>query len=142
MPGGMRHMAVNEHWGRQLRAALRAYEERHDGERLSWAEIGRRVGARLGREPFASQTAGAWFKDGQEPESFAVAAALADVLEADPGALAFGERRRKDRPTGALPVPPDPELDRKLTGQERANHDALVAAQPKRRPKQRGAGGE
>ena len=86
-------MAVNEEWGRQLRAALRAYEEREDA-RLSWSEIGRRVGARLGRAPFASQTVGAWFKDGQEPEPFiAVAAAIAYVLKADPGALVFPPER-------------------------------------------------
>lgn len=107
-------MAVNARWGQKLREALRAYEQRHD-TRLSYSEIGRRVGARLKREPFASQSARAWFVEGQEPESFAVAEAIASVLEADPGALAFEPQPKRGTPHG---VEPDPTRDRRLTDAE------------------------
>lgn len=82
---------MNAFWGQQLRSARRAYEERHD-TRLSYAEIGRRVGAKLDRAAFSATSARAWFVDGQEPDSFTVVEAIADVLEADPGFLAFPSR--------------------------------------------------
>lgn len=82
-------MAKDAGWGRRLRTARRAFVERHD-RTLPYKEIGALVGAALRREPFTHTTVRAWFTEGQEPDSFALAAALADVLEADPGWLAFG----------------------------------------------------
>lgn len=82
-------MAVNEAWGRRLRAAKRNYEETHD-TRLTFGAIGERVGTLLQRKPFSTTAARAWFAEGQEPGEFAVAHAIAAVLEANVCTLVFG----------------------------------------------------
>lgn len=83
-------MAVNEAWGRRLRDAKRDFEKRHDTS-LSYTEIGRRVAKVLERRtPFAPTSARSWFVEGQEPETFAIAGAIAVVLEADAGYLMTG----------------------------------------------------
>lgn len=83
-------LATNEEWSRRLRDAKRDYEKNHD-TRLTFKEIGVRVAALVGRaEPFKHTSARAWFEEGQEPDAFAVAEAIALVLEADPAALVFG----------------------------------------------------
>lgn len=94
---------MNPGFGKRLRAARRAMEERLDEEGRpdsapTDAEIGRDVAQMVARKkgPFTSQAVGRWFK-GREPESLAVIAALGAVLEADPRVLAFG-------PPGADPM--------------------------------------
>lgn len=82
-------MAKDEGWGRRLRTARRAYEERHDAG-LTYEEIGERLGRLLKRAAFKHSTVRAWFTEGQEPDSFEVARALATVLEADAGHLITG----------------------------------------------------
>lgn len=76
--------------GRRLRDAKRDYEQRHDVD-LTWVELGKRIGAALGRKPIKYQVVQRWFLEGREPAEFVTTiAAIARVLEADPGALAFG----------------------------------------------------
>lgn len=83
-------MAVNEAWGRRLRDAKRDWERRHD-QPFRYREIGERVQIILGRaRPHSPTTVRSWFEEGQEPESFAVAIALATVLEAPAGPLITG----------------------------------------------------
>lgn len=134
-------LAVNEDWGRRLRAARRAYEDRHD-TRLSYTEIGRRVGLRLGRKPYSSPSARAWFIEGQEPESFAVAAAIAFVLEVDPGGLAFPASEPASPPQGlhGEPRPADVGGARKRNQAKRNAAKQAVAGDrpgPTRPPKPR-----
>ena len=82
-------MAVNPEWGRRLRKAHRAWKDKHDAP-MSFRELGERVAALLGREkPYTHAAVRAWLMDGQEPDSFTVAEAIARVLEADPASLAF-----------------------------------------------------
>lgn len=85
-------MAKDEGWGRRLRTARRAYEERHDGG-LTYDAIGEKLGKLLKRPAFKHSTVRAWFVDGQEPDSFVVATALATVLEEDAGYLITGHRK-------------------------------------------------
>ena len=107
-------MAMNEGWGRRLRSARRAYTERHD-RALTYKEIGERVGALVGRPAFSHSSVRAWFVDGQEPDSFEIAAAIARVLEVDFAALAIGA----DVTPEARTIPkPDPTKDRLLTDAE------------------------
>lgn len=85
-------MALNPGWGRRLRSAKKRWEERHDRD-LTFGEIGARVAQLVGREmPYSHVAAGAWFEKGQEPASFDVAIALAQLLEEDPGELIVGRR--------------------------------------------------
>lgn len=131
-------MATNDSWGRRLRDAKRDYEKRHD-TRLSYAEIGVRVAAVVGRDrPFASTSVRSWFVEGQEPEAFAITAALAVVLEADAGALAFGrgvEPASASAGRAAL-VPAElpglePQIVRPLTEEEKRASVARRAARKK-----------
>jgi hypothetical protein len=121
-------MATNERWGRQLRAARRSYEDRHD-VRLSYAEIGRRVGAQLNRAPFSATSARAWFVEGQEPETFQIAAAIARVLEADPGELAFGGDALGNTAGTFMvgPIPLDPSTIVDETDESRADYERMKA---------------
>lgn len=104
-------VAENAEFGRRLREAKRSWEQRHDRD-LTWREIGEAVGERLGREPYAPTVVHRWFNKGTEPAEFAVTHAIAEILEVDPGKLAFGEApaamppvRRVAEPT---PTPPSP----------------------------------
>lgn len=76
-------MAKDADWGKRLRQARADFEGRQDHKRLPYRQIGERVGELLGREPFEYTTVRAWFVDGQEPESFVIAKALAAALEVD-----------------------------------------------------------
>lgn len=82
-------MAENPEFGRRLRDAKRDWERANDRD-LTWAEIGRRVGVLLARDPFPHQVVLRWFKQGREP-SFDITEALAVTLGTSPGRLAFGE---------------------------------------------------
>jgi hypothetical protein len=119
-------VAINAFWGQQLRSARRAYEERHD-TRLSYAEIGRRVGAKLERPAFSATSARAWFVEGQEPDSFVVVEAIAAVLEADPGFLAFPSRG----PIATIDIPDSVAIA--LSEQRRAER-ARTGARPEDEP--------
>lgn len=75
--------AKNQEFSKRLRATILDWKKRHDGQRLSHGEIGRRVAERMGRgAPFSHVAVGAWVNDGTEP-SYAALLALADVLEVD-----------------------------------------------------------
>ncbi len=73
----------------RFRWAYRALEETEGGERISQAEIGRRMAERLpsGRSPAAVSE---WWTGKSIPDTITMAA-LADILEVSPGWLAFGE---------------------------------------------------
>lgn len=74
-------VATDESWGRNLRSAKRAWEERHDAK-LSYKEIGARVAQQAGRDkPFGHSAVLNWFENGQEPEGFHIVRALAALLE-------------------------------------------------------------
>lgn len=80
-------MATDDQWGRRLRSAKRAWEERHDA-RLTFKAMGRQLAEMTGREkPFRHTAVRGWFEEGQEPESFAIVRALATLLEVDVGSL-------------------------------------------------------
>lgn len=108
-------MAINEAWGRRLRDAKSDWERAHNHQRLSYAAIGEAVARLVGRpEPFSHTAVAAWFKKGQEPDSFAVAQAIETVLEQPPGALILGEAApdwRLSDPADAERISDD-ELDR------------------------------
>lgn len=85
-------MAINAAFGKRAREARSDYQK-HNDTRISMKEIGVRVAALVGRPtPFSHVAVGAWFQ-GQEPESLAVAQALAEVLEVDDRWLAFGPKK-------------------------------------------------
>lgn len=74
-------VATDEVWGRNLRTAKRAFEEKHDVS-LTYKLIGEKVATAMGRpRPFGHSTVLNWFENGQEPEGFPVLRALAGVLE-------------------------------------------------------------
>ncbi len=90
----------------RFRWAYRALEETEGGERISQAEIGRRMAERLpsGRSPAAVSE---WWTGKSIPDTVTMAA-LADILEVSPGWLAFGEGDMR----GYGPAPrtaPDPD---------------------------------
>lgn len=111
-------MAINAEWGQRLRDAKSDWERAHDHRRLTYSAIGEAVARLVGRaEPFSHTAVAAWFKKGQEPDSFAVAQAIEQVLEQPPGALIVGHAvsvgRLADLTNPALARRiPDDELDR------------------------------
>lgn len=54
-------------------------------------EVGRLVGEKLGDEPITAATVSRWGSGKQEPDLRTIEA-IADVLDCDPGWLAFGEK--------------------------------------------------
>ena len=95
----------------RFRRAYRVLEEAEGGERISQAEIGRRMAQRLGmgRSPAAVSE---WWTGKSIPDTITMAA-LADVLGASPGWLAFGEgeMERGDGMEWGGPAPePAPDL--------------------------------
>lgn len=100
-------MPQNPEFGKHLRDAKRAYEQRHDVA-LSWREIGERLAKKLKRpEPVRSQAVGEWFQKGQEPDDFyTTMKALAAVLETTPGVLVFGEWTHVGQQEPAMPRSP------------------------------------
>lgn len=110
-------MAKDEAWGRKLRTAWRAYEERHDVV-LTYNGVGEKLGKLLRRPAFKHSTVRSWFVDGQEPESFGVVRALATVLDAELGdLLADDQPSGAKRPRETIPQP-DPTRDRLITDDE------------------------
>jgi hypothetical protein len=96
-------MAKDDGWGRRLRSARRAFVERHDAA-LTYEAIGEALGRLLKRPAFKHSTVRAWFADGQEPESFEVARAIATVLEADAGYLITGVASQPEATDRPLPT--------------------------------------
>lgn len=119
-------MPDNAEFGRRLRDAKREYEMRHDRD-LSWRELGERIGAAMGREPYVAEVVRRWFQMGREPAEFAITEAIARVLETDPRVLAFGPAEPPAPPARAAPPPPV----------RVAHPDAFV---PSPRPVRNGAG--
>lgn len=115
-------MAKNAGWGRRLRDALRDVEKARDGK-LPLREIGERVAVLTGRATSYTPTAvRGWFQ-GQEPDAFAVAVALATVLDADPAYLILGET------TGRLTAPEEPRREDIERARAVNQHKRNVAAQ-------------
>lgn len=103
--------------------------ERELGRRITLVEIGAEVAALLGREEaFDAGVVRKWLRGVNEPD-FATMRAIARVLNADPGVLAFGD---EDQP---LPA------DRAPRGKFKsaAQLDAERAAKPRPTRKERGA---
>lgn len=103
-------MPTNAEFGQRAREARRLWSLAHDAE-LTYGEIGQLVADAMGRDgPFSHQAVRRWFVEGQEPDSFATTAALAQVLAVPPEWLAFGigapsaERPATERPKGE-PMP-------------------------------------
>jgi len=74
----------------RLRQACRRYEIMHD-EDLTQAELARRVGKQLGREPVPAPTVNAWFR-GAVPDHPETITAIAEVLDCDRDWLFFGPK--------------------------------------------------
>lgn len=103
--GWLLTVAIDEAWGRNLRSAKRAYEERHD-TRLTYKVIGERVAKSAGRDkPFGHSAVLNWFENGQEPEAFAIVRAIATVLETEVATLLTHV------PRGETPSPATGEVD-------------------------------
>lgn len=132
-------MAINEGWGRRLRAAKRAYDERHDTD-LTLDQIGEMVARAEGRaKPYKHPSVRAWFK-GQEPASLGLIAAIAVALEVDPRDLSFGVPTG-DVLAGAQRVP-DAAVGRAKVITARAGKKSQRKAAAKKAPRQRSDGGK
>lgn len=107
-------MAVDPEFGRRARIALAQMDKP-----LAMKEIAEQVKRLAKRSTLTSQAVGGWFR-GQEPESFQLTRAFAQVLGCDPGWLAFGEgaTRHSELSNVADVALPDPTLDRRLSVQE------------------------
>lgn len=75
-------------YGALIRRAWRQWQDAHDPETLSWAEVQRQC-AKLLRVPETSVAVLKW-KDGEQEPTIAEFRALAQVLGVDPCLLAFG----------------------------------------------------
>jgi transcriptional regulator with XRE-family HTH domain len=76
---------------------------RKEGKFVPKVEIGRRVGEMLRRDkPFNPSAANKWFNEGSVPDVGTIAA-LATVLQVDPGWLAFGDASQAPAPMLGLP---------------------------------------
>lgn len=134
-------MAKDAGWGRRLRSARRAYVEQFD-RTLTYAEIGKRLGRALGRPPFKHSTVRAWFVDGQEPESYEIAKALAVVIGADAGYLMTGNNNApateaealRDPEVGAVGLSPAQKA-RALEKDESIQRETAKTIAPAKRPR-------
>src|SRR4051812_807049 len=78
-----------EDYGARIRKAFRDWHDANDPKVMSWAEVQRRI-AKLLRKPETSVAILKW-KEGLQEPTLAEFRAIARVLNADPGALAFGQ---------------------------------------------------
>lgn len=88
-------------YAERIRQAHKKWELAHDKE-LSWAQVAREC-QRILKRPVDPSTMNRW-KTGKQEPTVSEFAALAEVLDATPGELAFGDSAGQRRATAGLPL--------------------------------------